>query len=61
MKVRIEITETELRNMISHYLSDQLGYYFSPKTDQVKIEVKSTKTSEWEAADFRAVFEISQP
>lgn len=55
MKLEIEITEKELRDMIYNYLSEKLGS-IPFKNDDVKIEVKSKQNykSEWEQAEFRA-------
>ena len=56
MKIRIEITEQELRVLIVEHLTAALG--FAPAEKDVKIEVKSKANykSEWEPASFRAVF-----
>lgn len=61
MKIRIEITQKELTNIIMEHLSEMLGDAFDPVRDNVKIEVKSKQNykAEWEAADFRAVYEGS--
>lgn len=58
VKVRIEIDEKALRALVVDYMSQQLGD-LAPRPEQVKIEVKSKQNfkSEWEEAQFRAVYE----
>jgi ribosomal protein L25 (general stress protein Ctc) len=59
MKVRIELSEKDVRRLIREHLQNQVGDL--PVTeDNITIQVKSTQNykSEWEKADFRAVFEL---
>ena len=57
MKIRVELNEKELRELILNYLEDNIGDMFDEK--KIKIEVKSSQNykSEWEQADFRAIYE----
>jgi hypothetical protein len=58
MKIRIEINEKLLRELVHDYLVRQLGN-LSPDLSSIRIEVKSKQNykSEWESAEFRAVYE----
>jgi hypothetical protein len=58
MKIRAEVDEKILRNLVMTYLSEQLGT-IDFKEEDIKIEVKSKQNykSEWEQAAFRAVLE----
>ena len=58
MKIRVELDEKILRMLVIGYLEERLGS-LSPKIDMIKIEVKSKQNykSEWEEAEFRAVYE----
>jgi hypothetical protein len=58
MKAKIEIDTAELKQIIITQISYKIGdMTFDPK--KVKIEVKSKQNykSEWEEADFRAIYE----
>lgn len=59
MKIRIELNETLLKELVLRHLTNQLGEAFDPIRDNVKIEVKSTQNykAEWEPALYRAVYE----
>jgi len=61
MKIRIEITYIEIKSLLQDYLESKLGDSFSSKKDHFKIEVKSKQNykSEWEVADFRAIYQNS--
>jgi hypothetical protein len=58
MKMRLELTEDMVRQLIMQHLAAKLGDVDIKEKD-VRIEVKSTQNykSEWEPATFRAVFE----
>jgi hypothetical protein len=60
MKMRLELTEEMVRQLIMQHLAEKLGNVAIKEKD-VRIEVKSKQNykSEWEPADFRAVFEGS--
>lgn len=56
MKIQVELTEKELRELVYTYIANQfIGADIS--ADDVRIEVKSKQNykSEWEEASFRAV------
>lgn len=59
MKLEIELTENELKELVFNYLESRLGDLYFNK-DDVKIEVKSKQNfkSEWEYAEFRARLSI---
>lgn len=58
MKIRIEINEATLRQLVAEYLDEKLGD-LSPKPENISIRVKSKQNykSEWEEAEFQAVYE----
>jgi hypothetical protein len=57
MKIRVELNEKELRELIINYLEENIGTTFDER--KINIEVKSSQNykSEWEQADFRAIYE----
>ncbi len=57
MKIRIELTEQDLKALILDHIRERMNADFNP--DHVKIEVKSKQNykSEWETANFRAIYE----
>lgn len=59
MKLRVEVTENDLKNMVAAYINDKLGS-LEVDTSNVVIEVKSKQNyrAEWEKADYRAVVEV---
>jgi hypothetical protein len=63
MKIQIQITEKELREMVLSRIRDELGDA-ATKLDEndVQIEVKSLQNykSEWEKASFRARVEVDR-
>lgn len=61
MKIRIEVDETQVRRLVREYLEQHLGD-LAPKTEDVRIEVKSKQNfrAEWETASFRAVYESKE-
>ena len=56
MKVDIEITEKDLKKMIIDYITNKID--INAKIEDVQILVKSTQNykSEWENANFKAVY-----
>jgi hypothetical protein len=58
MQLRIEVTESELKQLVLAHLQEKLGN-ISFKAENVRIEVKSKQNykSEWEVAAYRAVYE----
>jgi hypothetical protein len=58
MKMRLELTEEMVRQLIMAHLAEKLGDV-RIKPENVNIEVKSKQNykSEWEVAAFRVVFE----
>ncbi len=58
MKIRIEIDEDALKQLVLAHLSAQLGDLVLDE-ECIRIEVKSKQNyrSEWETAAFRAVYE----
>lgn len=62
IRIRIEIDEKTLTTLVHEYLVKQLGVDILPDVYDIKIEVKSKQNyrSEWEKAEFRAVYEKHQ-
>lgn len=60
MKIRIELSEHDLKLLVQRHIEDQTGKPL--KTNDLKIEVKSKQNfkSEWEEATFRAVYDNAQ-
>ncbi len=58
MKIRIELTEDDLKKLIIKELENSLGN-IALSEDKVKIYVKSKQNfkPEWESADFKAIYE----
>jgi hypothetical protein len=58
MKIRMEIDELTLKNLVVDYVRQKLGDIPFIRED-IQIEVKSTQNyrAEWEVAAFRAVVE----
>ena len=56
MKVDIEITEKDLRKLVATHIRDKID--INVKDDDIVIQVKSKQNykSEWEHADFKAVY-----
>lgn len=61
MKVRIELTEEDVKRLVRNEILDRLGD-IPLEASEVKIETKSTQNykAEWEAAAFRAVVEVTR-
>lgn len=58
MKVRLELSRQQLERLVVNHFREKLGEMaFDEK--KIKIETKSSQNyrSEWESADFRAVYE----
>lgn len=60
MKIRIEITEKDLQKLIHQHLEDQVGAKINPEMIRIEVKSKQNFKSEWERADFRAVYEANQ-
>lgn len=58
-KIRIEIDSKMMRALVLEHLRANLGALARIQDEDVRIEVKSKQNyrSEWEGADFRAVYE----
>ena len=61
MKLRIEISEADLKKLVLQDIQEKLGSV-ALDPDKVKIETKSKQNyrAEWEIAAFRAVYEINE-
>ena len=58
MKIRVEINEKELRRLVFDYLRDMLGSVaLKPEDVQIQVKSKQNYKSEWEEAEFRAVYD----
>lgn len=63
MKIQVQITEKELRQMVLEKIQRDLGEAGARLTEKdVEIETKSTQNyrSEWERAAFRARVEVDR-
>lgn len=58
VKIRIEITEEELKKLVIQQIEETLGS-IAINENNVHIQVKSKQNykSEWESASFRAIYE----
>lgn len=59
MKIAVELTDVDLRQLVLAELTNRIDVPFQPH--DVKIEVKSKQNykSEWEPAEFRARIEVN--
>lgn len=59
MKVKIELTEKDLRDLVHTEICKKLGNGAHLAPENIKIEVKSKQNfrAEWEVAAFRAVYD----
>ncbi len=59
MKIRIELTEDDLRALVRQQIERRLGD-LAFMEERIRIEVKSKQNfkSEWETSAFRAVLEL---
>jgi hypothetical protein len=59
MKLRIELTQDDLKRLVYTELESRLGD-FPLKPEHIKIETRSKQNykSEWETAEYRAVYEL---
>jgi hypothetical protein len=57
MEVHIELTEKELKELVYSYINEKINATVS--IDKIKIMVKSKQNykSEWEEANFKAVYD----
>lgn len=59
MKIRIELTEEDLKKMVMEKLEDSLGSLpFNPKAVQILVKTKQNYKAEWEPGSFKAVYEV---
>lgn len=61
MRIRIELTEKDLRELVHTELRKKLGDDANVTPESIEIQVKSKQNyrSEWETAYFRAVYDGS--
>ena len=59
MKVRIELTKSDLQKLVIDKLASQVEGQFDPNVVQILVKSKRNYSSEWEDADFRAVYETN--
>ena len=58
MKLKIELTEEDVKELIVQWLSSKLeGMTFNPKNVVIEVKSKQNYKSEWERASFRAYYE----
>ena len=59
MKIKIELTEEDLKKMVMEKLEDSLGSLpFNPKAVQILVKTKQNYKAEWELGSFKAVYEV---
>lgn len=59
MKVRVEMSEKEIRNAVVEALTHNLGRGVDAKDVVILVKSKQNYKSEWEVATFKAEFESS--
>jgi len=58
MKIRIEFDEKTLRELVFHHVQSSLGHLpFDEKDIVIEVKSKQNYKSEWESAEFRAVYQ----
>lgn len=57
MKIKIEITEKELKKIIKEHIDDTLNKDIDMNDVKILVKSKQNYKSEWEAADFKAEYE----
>lgn len=55
MKLHIELTEEELRELVVRHLESLLNVPLTEKDVQIEVKSKQNYRSEWESAAFRAI------
>jgi hypothetical protein len=61
MKIKIELDEKYLRQLVLDSIGRQLGdVVFNANDVEIQVKSKQNWKSEWEPADFRAVIEINR-
>jgi hypothetical protein len=60
MKIRIELSEKDLKNLVLQHIQNKID--INVKVENIHIEVKSNQSykSEWEEASFRATYERTE-
>lgn len=57
MKLKIELTEKELKKLVLEYINSVVNTSVEEKDIQILVKSKQNYKSEWEQAEFRAVYE----
>lgn len=57
MKIRIELTEHDVRRLVAEEIRDKTGHVITADKIQVEVKSKQNYKSEWESCEFRAVYE----
>lgn len=60
MKIRLELTQEDLVALVCQELERKFGSEFNKMFVRVEVKSKQNYKSEWESADFRAIFEKSE-
>ncbi len=60
MKMRVEISADDLRQMVVDHIETMTGQSIMKEFVRIEVKSKQNYKSEWEGADFRAVFEVSK-
>ena len=60
MKVKIELTTEDLKELVLNHLIDVLPADADPKAVRIEVKSKQNYKSEWESGEFRAVYEKNE-
>ena len=57
MNVTFTIDKEELKNLIVRHLANKTGISIDPKYLSIQVKSKQNYKSEWEDADFKAIYD----
>jgi len=60
MRIRIELTEEDLRRLVADEIRARTGGPFDEKRVTIEVKSKQNYRSEWESAAFRAIYERNE-
>lgn len=58
MVIKIELNETEIRNILAAYLNNEFGLNISGEYLPIEVKSKQNFKSEWEQASIRVAVDI---
>ena len=59
MKIKVCLTEQDIRNILSEYIQDNYRIHIEPETLGIQVKSKQNYRSEWESADIRLDVDIA--